>query len=98
MSSKLRFLAAQALSGLAGFLSVLGVLLPVHEYDWADEPEMKELPNPDAILTVIFLCVLGFLAASASIFLLRRLERSRVLRWVVLGTERAWLWRCARTG
>jgi uncharacterized BrkB/YihY/UPF0761 family membrane protein len=86
VNSKLRLFAALALSGLAGLLSFLGILLPIHEYDWADEPEMKELLNPDAILTVIVLCVLGFLAASASIILLRRLERSRVLRWVFLGT------------
>lgn len=86
MSSKLRFLAALALSGLAGFLSVLGIIVPIHEYDWADEPEMKELINPDAILTVIVLCLLGFLTASASIILLRRLKGSRVLRWVVMGT------------
>lgn len=81
----LRWIAAFVLSGLAGLMGVLGVLLPTHRYDWADEQELRNLPDPDAVLTVLVLCVLGILAASASIAFLSHLERSRMLRWLLLG-------------
>ena len=83
------------LSGLAGFLGLLGILLPIHEYDWADEPELKAQLNPDAILTVVVLCGLGGLAAGASIILARHFKGSRVLRWGLLGTAGLALALCA---
>ena len=78
-------LATLTLSGMAGLLSVMGTLLPIHKYDWSDEPQMRELLNPDAILTVVVLCVLGLLLSGGSILLVRRLECNRIVRWAVLG-------------
>ena len=81
----LRLLAALGLTGISWLLGVLGSLLSVHKYEWADEPAMRELTSPDAILAVTVLCVVGLLVALAAFAATPRLGVRRGLRWSLLG-------------
>ena len=61
-----------------------GLLVSVHEYEWADEPELKELVRPEAVLTIIALCVPAFLAAAGSFIFSYQLKGRRWIRWLML--------------
>lgn len=77
-------LMAMVLLVVSWVLILPGLLVSVHEYDWSDEPELKELVRPEAILTIIALCVPAFLAAASSFIFSYRLKGSRWIRRLML--------------
>ncbi len=77
--SRLLLFAAGVLLVLAWGLGALGLLVPVRPYAWAEEPGLRAQVDPDAVLAVTVLSVLGLGAAIGSLVIARRLERRRLL-------------------
>ncbi len=94
--SRLRSLAALALTLGAWLLGAVGHLLPLHPYAWADDARLGEQVDPDVALVALLLCTLGCVLAALAAALAWRLEAGRgAFRVGVLGAALLALVLCA---